>query len=582
MRLFVSCLSILLAIAGVLFAQSAYRDPDGRFSLTVPAGWTVSNQQGMVQLRSGNSYTLVTVLDGGGDDPHRIARFTDEFGKEWRSYRRMKTGFVPIGGTDFAYAIYTGVNARGVEALVKAISAPLGSSAIVVLTFCPVEEWPGKRAAVEDIIEGKFSLGSARANSRPGPGTNPPPINNPGPPAGVPRSRKELPQGFTIRANNGEFGQALTATFSAEFAGRSSATKAFSGVYPLVAAYFDSPPRVQAAIADAQDTQVDAFFSGVWHGARVRGFMVLAVEGGKGYSGVVFDREDLAARSLPPMIRQLTGAFGPTNASAPGGAPARPKQLTQTTLPDGSGAVGLPPGWRIANAYKGTVDLLGPNGEAAFLGAYNAVFVNPLPGIPPNQPTGPYRSPAAALALHYDVTTQRSLSRGTMRFRVLEQTPVQAQGGEAAYIAYEVTSQTHSYQGLAMVWTRPVDASQWMYFYSLVSAPTQNFAQELPSMWAMWKSWTVNPAVYRERMDQALQSMRETYKIIQGVNANQQRTYDNVNTAWSQAIRGVTTIEDIAGQRRWDIDTNFAQDVVNRLNEQGQQFRVVPLPELVR
>ncbi len=101
-------------------------------------------------------------------------------------------------------------------------------------------------------------------------------------------------------------------------------------------------------------------------------------------------------------------------------------------------------------------------------------------------------------------------------------------------------------------------------------------------MWAMWKSWSVNPAVYRERMDAALKSMRETWAIMQESHEHTQRVYDNVNEAWSETIRGVTTVEDRDTGRRSQVDTNHVDKVVELLNEKGYRYRVVPTQELVR
>jgi hypothetical protein len=59
-----------------------------------------------------------------------------------------------------------------------------------------------------------------------------------------------------------------------------------------------------------------------------------------------------------------------------------------------------------------------------------------------------------------------------------------------------------------MVCTAPIDNLQWYYYNSIVSAPSERFEQELPTLWEIWKSWSVNPAVFRERMDAALRSVR--------------------------------------------------------------------------
>jgi hypothetical protein len=61
-----------------------------------------------------------------------------------------------------------------------------------------------------------------------------------------------------------------------------------------------------------------------------------------------------------------------------------------------------------------------------------------------------------------------------------------------------------------------------------------------------------------------------------------QRTYDNANAAWDQVIRGVTTVENVVTQRRAEVDTNSVDQVVRDLNQHGYQYRVVPLPELVK
>jgi hypothetical protein len=44
----------------------------------------------------------------------------------------------------------------------------------------------------------------------------------------------------------------------------------------------------------------------------------------------------------------------------------------------------------------------------------------------------------------------------------------------------------------------------------------------------------------------------------------------------------VTTIEDVVTRGRADVDTNNVDEVLRRLNENGNQYRQVPLPELVR
>ena len=91
----------------------------------------------------------------------------------------------------------------------------------------------------------------------------------------------------------------------------------------------------------------------------------------------------------------------------------------------------------------------------------------------------------------------------------------------------------------------------------------------------------MNQEVFKERMDAALRSMRETFKIMQEANAYRQHVYDNTNYAWDETIRGVTMVEDTVTHERAEIDTNYAQRVVDEGNRQGNQWRIVPIGELV-
>jgi hypothetical protein len=253
-------------------------------------------------------------------------------------------------------------------------------------------------------------------------------------------------------------------------------------------------------------------------------------------------------------------------------------------FPDGSGAIGLPAGWRIGSSWKGIVDAQGPEGQNVVFGYYQQVMVQFF-GKPPASPgylIGPYRNPASALAAYADSYTGFKISRGQARFRIIEQVPTQGSGrGEAAYISYDLDDQKAPYRGLAMVNTMPIDQTTWVYYMSVVAAPSNRFTRDFPTMWEMWKSWSVNPAVFKERMDNALRSMRETFRILQETHENTQRTYDRTNLAWSQTIRGVTTIENTVSGWRGDVETRYVDDIVRKLNENGFEYRIVPLPELI-
>lgn len=584
----------MLPLVGMLAAQPRpYRDPNGRFSLPVPAGWTATPSGDALMLTtSGGAYGMVAVIAQGAAQQQRVAAFTDQFGRQWTGYRRLQSGAAKLGGRDGAFVVYSGTNPKGVDAVVKALSAPAGNDALVLLFSCPTAEWERRKPEMESIERG-FSFGGGAPtapppaqvyNAPPQPQrppqtyTPPPQQTTARPPQGGPR---QLPAGFKVAARNGASGQALTASFS----GGRSARATFSGIFKFVAPYFDNAPQLRAAFADQQDREVQGFFHAVYAGVPVRGAMVVTVDGTSGYVGLLFDRTDVFSQSMPTLARQMSASLpqgGAPAGAGGGGAPRRSEPLQRQQLTDGSGWISLPAGWRITGSFKGTVDVAGPNGQLVSLGGYTVGYVNPLPGTPANIMTGPYRAPVQALPAYIDVMFNRVLSRGQAQYQMIEHAPFPYQGGQGAYILFRLTAQGKSSMGLSMVTTAPVDNTQWFFYNSSVAAPAERFAQDLPTMWEIWKSWSVNPAVFRERMDAALRSMRETTRILMETNENTRRTYDNVNHAWSQVIRGVTTVENVVTRVRTDVDTNVVNRVVEDLNAQGYNYRVVPLPELVQ
>jgi hypothetical protein len=385
--------------------------------------------------------------------------------------------------------------------------------------------------------------------------------------------------GFTVAARNGPAGQALTRTFAAG----GSAKTAFRAILKQAAAYFDRAPMLQAAFGDQQDLQINAFFRSVYKGAPIRGLIAVGVQSGKGTAALLFDREDQFARSLPVLLKQMSATLPKAqggDGGGGGGASLPAAQLVKTQLTDGSGWIGLAPGWQITGAYKGVVDAQGPNGQFLSLGGYQQVFRNGYPNS--TLMFGPYRPPWPAWQLYADIANKGVLSRGQGSIRLLEQSPEPWQGGQAAWLSYEFVAGGAKTRGLAYIITKPLndDIGSWFFYSSYVGAPAEHFAQALPTLWQMWKSWSVNPAVFRERMDAALRSMRETYRIIQDIHANQMHTYENTNYAWDETIRGVTMIEDISTRTRAEVDTNHVDWWVNELNRQGYPVRVVPIGEL--
>ena len=256
---------------------------------------------------------------------------------------------------------------------------------------------------------------------------------------------------------------------------------------------------------------------------------------------MVFDRPQALRASFPKLVSTLGGPTG--NPSRP----AAPVQLTMTPLPDGSGKVGLPPGYRITGAYKGTVDIVGPNQEAMALGGVVAV-VPPMYGQRyPQMPAVNFTDPARA-AMDLVAWGARRSGVTDLQIKVLDVRYIPFNGHKAALMRYHVGMAGKSMEGFGLFSILPVDEGSGILYTSFVAAPTGVFDRSLPAMYQSWMSWGVSDATIRERLLSAAQSMRGIGDIITSTNANRQEVYGHVNKAWDEYIRDTWTYSGSEGR----------------------------------
>jgi hypothetical protein len=222
-------------------------------------------------------------------------------------------------------------------------------------------------------------------------------------------------------------------------------------------------------------------------------------------------RTNRSTHSLRPSIgdSQYGGPWGCSRAVAA----ARPCAV----FPDGSGAIGLPEGWAITSYRNATVEAYGQGGNIA-LGVRYTVPVNALPGFPGLH--GPMLPPAQALMALTDSNMRGALSRGEARMTIIEERPTPTQSGQAAYVHYKNRSREFAREGLALVFCSPVDYDHWRLYFSVVLADEDKFPALFPTMWAMLKSLSINPAVFRARMDEELANMHEINNNWKGASAD--------------------------------------------------------------
>jgi hypothetical protein len=275
------------------------------------------------------------------------------------------------------------------------------------------------------------------------------------------------------------------------------------------------------------------------------------------------------------MARQLGGI------QVPGGGPAqRPVALQQQTTSDGKAAIGVPPGWRITGWGNGAVDVAGPQGQLVDVGIYLPIMVQPtFVGPVAGAIYLPYiADPAAAVRPVSEALSRQAVARGgqgTADVQVLERhnTPPPMGSGQAAYVFARSRVGGRPYYHFALVNTAPIDAGSWAYYYSTVAAPDGVFQRDFALMLSVWRSWSLNQQMLRDRLQDAAEKMRQTGEILRSAARGQSEAYDRANKGFSYYIRGLEVLEHSPSGRRGNFDRDFADAVVKA---DPTKFRLVP------
>lgn len=394
----------------------------------------------------------------------------------------------------------------------------------------------------------------------------------PGAAPAAPLPERTPPAGFSS-VNGAGGGRTLAGTFTGN---ARSAAAVLGGVLGALRGYFDGAPAVSSAVGDPRDRGIMAFFDARLQGTPVRGaVMVQLNDGGGGGVAVIFDRPADIARSFKPMARQLGGVPVPG-----GGPPQRPVALQQQTTPDGKAAIGVPPGWRISGYGNGAVDVAGPQGQLVDVGIYLPIFSAPTYGGPiPGAVYLPFiADPATAVRAVSDAQSRQAMARGGQGFTDIEvvervPTPPPTGSGHAAYLFVRSRLGGRPHLHFALVNTTVIDQRSWAYYYSTVAAPDGVFQRDFALMLNVWRSWSLNQQMLRDRMQDAASKMRQTGEILRSAARGQSEAFDRANKGFDYYIQGVEVLEHTPSGTRGNFDRDFADAVVKA---DPIKYRLVP------
>jgi hypothetical protein len=163
-------LCLILAAASLCFAQQAgtFNDPQGRFSLAVPAVWRAAPLSAdAVQLSNGAASVTAMVLEG-SDANMFIDAIGRQAGGEWRGFAQARRGETRLGGRAGVYAVYAGTNPAGVPAYLELMAAADGGRTFLLMVSAPQADFARLKPAF-DRIEQSFEIHASAAASAPAP-----------------------------------------------------------------------------------------------------------------------------------------------------------------------------------------------------------------------------------------------------------------------------------------------------------------------------------------------------------------------------------------------------------------------------
>jgi hypothetical protein len=139
-------------------AASTYRDPQGRFQIPVPPGWTADQAGDGARISRGSSYANVLVAGGAASPSALLQQIAQQVGTQWKNFRMVQNGQWNLGGLPAEFGVYTGTNPKGAPALLRIVA----TSGFVLLMSVPQSDWEALKADLRQIESG-FSTGRAPA-----------------------------------------------------------------------------------------------------------------------------------------------------------------------------------------------------------------------------------------------------------------------------------------------------------------------------------------------------------------------------------------------------------------------------------
>jgi DNA-binding protein H-NS len=125
-------------LAAPAFAQRLYSDPQGRFHLAAPAGWTAESAgEGVARIWRGDAFCTVMWMETDADSRAMVAQIISQVQGQWRNLQVVSEGGSAMGRLKGYRAVAVGVNPKGVPAVFQTTVAGEGNQRLGLICSIP-------------------------------------------------------------------------------------------------------------------------------------------------------------------------------------------------------------------------------------------------------------------------------------------------------------------------------------------------------------------------------------------------------------------------------------------------------------
>ncbi len=156
-------MAVAFSLAGL---AETYRDPQQRFEINIPAGWTAEPFGEGVQLKRGGAYCVV--MEGQAETPQALVNhLVGQISGQWTSFQELKQGSTMVAGVEAPFSFNSGVN-KGAPSYLKVTAVAAAGRTFAMIAKIPQSELAAAKVGLDQIEQG-FRLKTGTPGRGPAP-----------------------------------------------------------------------------------------------------------------------------------------------------------------------------------------------------------------------------------------------------------------------------------------------------------------------------------------------------------------------------------------------------------------------------